>query len=98
MREQRIGYCAVSVWEIAWKHRLGKLPLPVPLADFDTALRHSGLIAHPADHELWWRMATMDWAHRDTADRMIVALAESLGRPLVTNDGVLARRYPDCVW
>lgn len=29
----------VSIWEVAIKHRLGKLPLPIPLRDWPAALK-----------------------------------------------------------
>lgn len=36
-----------------------------------------------------WRAATYEWAHRDPADRHILATAEFLGLPLVTADAAI---------
>jgi len=94
----RLGCCAVTIWEIAWKHRNGKLQLPGTTADFAAQVRGTQLVVHPADHALWWTIATMDWPHRDPADRLIVALAEKLRCPLITNDRTILDRYPDCHW
>ncbi len=41
-----------------------------------------------------WRAATYDWAHRDPADRHILATAEFLGLPLVTVDAAITPFAP----
>lgn len=41
-----------------------------------------------------WRASTYDWAHRDPADRHILATAEFLGLPLVTVDAAITPFAP----
>jgi PIN domain nuclease of toxin-antitoxin system len=50
-----VSYCSVaSLWEIAIKHRLGKLPLRQPLATLPAAIAAAGpvLLAISAPHAL----------------------------------------------
>lgn len=94
----QLGLAAVSIWEVVWKHRLGKLPLPVSASTFYEQVQHLRLRIHAADHALWWQVATLDWDHRDPADRLIVATALKLDLPLVTNDGRMQAFYARCQW
>lgn len=96
-RRDDLGCAAISVWEIAWKHRLGKLHLAVPLTTFDRELRRLPLCVHAIDHDLWWSMAHLDWPHRDPADRLIVTLARRLACPIVSNDAAIAGVH-ECLW
>ncbi|TVR46143.1 MAG: type II toxin-antitoxin system VapC family toxin [Planctomycetota bacterium] len=93
-----LGLAAVSIWEVVWKHRLGKLPLPGSPALFYEQVQQLRLRIHAADHALWWQVATLDWEHRDPADRLIVATAASKDLPLVTNDRRMQAFYHNCLW
>jgi PIN domain nuclease of toxin-antitoxin system len=50
------------------------------------------------DAETFLAAVDLEWAHRDPADRLIVALAQSKNARLVTCDRVIASFYPRCVW
>ncbi|MDQ3264998.1 MAG: hypothetical protein M3Y59_15265 [Myxococcota bacterium] len=47
----------------------------------------------------WLRRATLDWDHRDPADRVIAAAALQKGLPILTADGALhSFTALRCVW
>jgi PIN domain nuclease of toxin-antitoxin system len=85
---------AASAWEIAVKHRLGKLPLPAPPEEFVPAQRAShGIAALPVDEDAALQVAKLPDLHRDPFDRMLVAQAIVGGLVLATPDEPI-RRYP----
>jgi len=82
--------CAVSVasiWEVALKHRLGKLP--VSPRRFRDEMRAAGatVLAVTDEHVL----VTMDMpdAHRDPFDRLLLSIAEAEHLVLLTADRAL---------
>ena len=82
---------AASAWEIATKHRLGKLPAAGPLinayaAHLDT-LRAEELPIR-STHAL--RAGAFTVAHRDPFDRVLAAQSLLEGVPLLTNDSAFA--------
>ena len=78
---------AASVWEIAIKHAIGKLPLPEPPAVYVPERmrlnRVQGLAITPA-HAL--AVAALPLHHRDPFDRVLVAQARTEGMTLITAD------------
>ena len=85
---------AASAWEIAVKHRLGRLPLPAPPDEFVPAQRAAhGLEPLAIDEEAALHVAKLPDLHRDPFDRMLVAQALVCGLVLLTpDDGI--RQYP----
>ena len=81
---------AASVWEIAVKHSIGKLPLPEPPSTYiPERMRLSkveGLAITPA-HAL--TAAALPPHHRDPFDRILVAQAQVEGLVLLTADKIL---------
>jgi PIN domain nuclease of toxin-antitoxin system len=78
---------AVSAWEIAIKHELGRLPLPEPPAVFvPSRMRQSGSIALAVEHDHVLRAAQLPRLHRDPFDRLLVAQAQALGVAILTAD------------
>jgi PIN domain nuclease of toxin-antitoxin system len=90
---------AASGWEIATKHRLGKLPeateaasgLPMLLrkarfSSLDVTMAH-GLAA-----------GALPGPHRDPFDRMLIAQSRDLDVPVVTRDAVFAQYGVACIW
>jgi PIN domain nuclease of toxin-antitoxin system len=47
---------------------------------------------------MWVVAASLDWQHRDPADRVIVATATLLKCPLITSDRVIADFYTSTIW
>lgn len=83
-----------SLWEIAIKYSLGKLPLPVLPADFiarEIAARGYHVLDVRREHAE--RVSTLPFpagGHRDPFDRLLVAQALTEGIPILTGDRRLA--------
>jgi PIN domain nuclease of toxin-antitoxin system len=85
---------AVSVWEIAIKHALGRLRLPDRPERYVPAQRAARAIEPLAlDEESALQVARLPALHRDPFDRMLIAQALAGGLVLVTPDPEIAR-YP----
>ena len=90
---------AISLWEIGLKVQRNQLSLGVTFAEYVQRLQLvDGLVLAPVDVRTWLRTLVLDWAHRDPADRVIVATAELQSLPLVTSDAEMGRYYADVVW
>ena len=80
---------AVSAWEIATKNRLGKWPGVERLVeDFPALLRKSRFVPLPISVEHARLAGTLDFAHRDPFDRMLIAQARIEKATLVSADAV----------
>lgn len=85
---------AVSAWEIAVKHALGKLPLPGPPGDVVPELRQAhGIEPLPLAEEAALHLDRLPPLHRDPFDRMLVCQAIVHGLAILTPDEAI-RRYP----
>lgn len=92
--DNEVFLSAVSAWEIAIKHGLGKLPLPKPLAEFVPTQRAAhGIEPLPLDEEAALHVTKLPDLHRDPFDRMLVAQALVGGLVLLTPDDPI-RQYP----
>jgi PIN domain nuclease of toxin-antitoxin system len=82
-----ILFSAASAWEIAIKHRLGKLQLPeAPASYVPDRMRRSGTSPLPVDHAHTLRTAELPDHHRDPFDRLLVAQAQLLDLTIITAD------------
>ena len=85
---------AVSAWEIAVKHALGKLPLPDPPSRYVPKQRASrGIAPLPLDEDAALHLSLLPELHRDPFDRMLICQALAAGMLIVTPDPEIAR-YP----
>jgi PIN domain nuclease of toxin-antitoxin system len=85
---------AVSSWEIAIKHGLGRLPLPEPPERYvPDRMRTVGAHALSIDHTHALAVSTLPPLHRDPFDRLLIAQARVEDIPVLTADRALAR-YP----
>lgn len=85
---------AVSAWEVAVKHSLGRLPLPVPPEDFVSLQRKEhGIEPLVLDEDSALHVAKLPELHHDPFDRMLVAQALVHGLTLLTPDDAI-RQYP----
>jgi PIN domain nuclease of toxin-antitoxin system len=86
---------AISVWEIAVKSGIGKLPLPLPIDDwFAQALTYPGMVIEPLNPlDAIARTQLPGEFHKDPADRILIAISRRYDIPLVTCDEKILR-YP----
>lgn len=82
---------SASLYEIRYKHRIGKWPEVSTIATEDLAdrLAELGIDMRPATGAVMDLAGGLDWSHRDPFDRMIVATCLVEGLPLVSKDATL---------
>ena len=87
------GYAsAISIWELGIKVKRRKLHLGIPVSEFARRVQRSGVVEFvPVDVTVWLRSLSLEWDHRDSVDRVIVATALLKGHRLLTKDRVLHR-------
>lgn len=78
---------AASVWEIATKHRIGKLPdVAEIVADIDTVILDQGFKELPIAVAHGRAAGMLPGPHRDPFDRMLIAQAMIEEMVLVSNE------------
>lgn len=78
---------AASVWEIAIKYRIGRLPLPEPPVTYvPERMRRSGTMPLPIEPVHALRTCELPDHHSDPFDRLLIAQAHILRIPIVTAD------------
>jgi|CXWJ01.1.fsa_nt_gi PIN domain nuclease of toxin-antitoxin system len=96
---QTIIISSISIWEIALKAKRGHIDLSVSLEDYIKRLQKvKALDIRAVNLDMWVVAASLDWQHRDPADRVIVATATLLKCPLITSDRVIADFYTSTIW
>lgn len=90
-RGNELLFSAASAWEIAFKYRLGKLPLPEPPARFvPPRLARDGITLLPVEPHHALHVADLPDHHRDPFDRLLVAQAVLEQLTLITADQQLS--------
>lgn len=85
---------AVSVWEIAVKHSLGRLPLPERPLDLIPKLREAhGISTLALSEEETLYLPRIPVLHRDPFDRMLICQAVVNGLAILTPDPLITS-YP----
>ncbi len=85
---------AVSSWEIAIKHGLGRLPLPEPPERYvPDRIRAIGAAGVGIEHGHALAVASLPALHRDPFDRLLIAQGTALSATILTADAIVAR-YP----
>lgn len=88
-----------SVWEIAIKHSLGKLPLPGDIRIFlDRQIRFANLTLLPIQYLHSLRAAALTGDHKDPFDRLIAAQAVEENLPCITADAQIAALGATRIW
>jgi PIN domain nuclease of toxin-antitoxin system len=78
---------AASAWEVATKHRLGKLPDAGPLVnDFARVVARQRFIALEITIEHGQRAGALPGPHRDPFDRMLIAQAHAENLAIVSSN------------
>lgn len=100
MEEQGGLASSISIWELGIKVKRGKLEMGISVEELARRIERSGTVELvPVDTTIWLRSLALPWAHRDPADRVIVATALLAGVPLLSKDAVLhAFEGVECVW
>ena len=91
---EQVYLSSVSAWEIAIKHSLGRLDLPLP-PDRLVPLARDRLGAEelPLTESSALRVSRLPAIHADPFDRVLVAQAISMGMTILTPDEAV-RQYP----
>ncbi|MDA8065753.1 MAG: type II toxin-antitoxin system VapC family toxin [Thermaerobacter sp.] len=90
---------AASAWEIATKHRLGRLPLAGAVVPaFSRHLKTLGADELPISLEHALLAGSLRTEHRDPFDRMLAAQALIEGTPLVSNDRIFDDLSVPVLW
>lgn len=95
----RIVVSTASIWEIAIKTKLGKLPDgELVLAELPAALEAQGFTELPIVGRDAQLAGLLPLHHRDPFDRMLVAQSLRLGAPLVSNEPVFSAYGVSILW
>jgi PIN domain nuclease of toxin-antitoxin system len=89
---------AGSLWEIAIKHRSGKLKAPNLVNDFQKELDTAGFIELPISAKHAVRAALLPTNHKDPFDRVLIAQAEIENIPIVTRDPLFDDYGVNRIW
>ncbi len=92
--DNEVFLSAVSAWEIAVKHSLGRLPLPEDPAAYVPRQREKHLVRPLSlDEAAILQLSRLPPLHRDPFDRALVCQAITAGMTIMTPDREI-RRYP----
>lgn len=98
-RSNRVYASALSAWEIAIKHRLGRLTLPEPPVTWFSSRRQAMDLSPLAfDEDSAGRVGLLPGHHRDPFDRGLVAQAIGHRLTIVTPDSIVARYPAPVLW
>lgn len=98
-RDNEIFVSSASAWEIATKHRIGKLPeAEVVLQDLSGWVEKAGLSKLPIDLAHARRAGGFSYPHRDPFDRMLAAQSLLEQLPLIGKDQVLREFGVQLIW
>jgi PIN domain nuclease of toxin-antitoxin system len=90
---------AVSAWELATKNRVGKWPeVETIVRDFSSLLRRSRFAPLSVSLEHACLAGSLNGAHRDPFDRMLIAQSRQEEAALVSCDAVFGEFDVDVVW
>ena len=92
----RFYYSLVSIWEVAIKNNIGKIPIPAE--DLLEGCDEMGFVPLPLKKEHIIRLQSLsEWEHRDPFDRMLVAQAEAEKIHFLTEDKKILDYKSPCV-
>ena len=90
---------AASAWEIATKHRIGKLPgVENALSGFNELITADGFSHLAVAHTHAIKAGGFEAEHRDPFDRMLAAQAIIEGAVLVSDDAAMKLFRVKCFW
>lgn len=89
---------AASVWEMAIKVSLGRLRLPLPVADFVADKIRAGFKVMPIDWVHAAAVQMLPFHHNDPFDRLLIAQAQVEKLPLVSGDRAFLKYGIRLIW
>ena len=97
--DEGVYVSAASAWEVATKHRLGKLAGAGPLAvDFAREIRQHGFLSLDITVEHGQDAGALTGMHRDPFDRLLIAQALAERMALVSNESAFDAYGVHRVW
>jgi PIN domain nuclease of toxin-antitoxin system len=98
--ESKLFLSSISAYEITNKYRIGKLDGYGFVAEnFAEVARRLGVIELPVSAAHSHLAGSMDWAHRDPFDRILLAQATLENLVIITNDAqIKAHDWATTVW
>jgi PIN domain nuclease of toxin-antitoxin system len=97
--DHEVYLSAVSAWEIAVKHALGRLPLPeAPERLVPMERDRLGVVSLAFDEESALHLSRLPDLHRDPFDRMLVAQAIVHGLAILTPDRLVSQYPARTIW
>lgn len=97
--ENEVLVSVASVWEIAIKVSLGRLPLSEPIERFvPDQLRRNGFDILPIETSHTFEVARLEFHHRDPFDRLLIAQSLVENLPLVSADSLFDRYAVQRIW
>lgn len=97
--ENQLFLSAASSWEIAIKYAIGKLPLPMPPAEYvPSRMEISGTSALPILHAHALQVGTLPRHHGDPFDRLLIAQAQVEGLIILTSDRQFSAYEVEVFW
>ena len=95
-RQETIWTSSISLWEIGLKIKNKKLDIGMSIDTYHDRLKEiECLNIVSVDTDIWLKNLALSWAHRDLADRTIVATAKLLECSLATTDRLIQNYYKD---
>jgi PIN domain nuclease of toxin-antitoxin system len=89
----------VSLWEVAIKISLGKLPsYGLTVTRISEELKQQRFALIPVRLEDLVRIEKLPWLHRDPFDRLLIAQAQEDNIPLLTSDAQILRYPVQTIW
>ena len=97
--DNEIYVSSATAWEIATKHRIGKLPeAGDAVKNFVKLITQSSMTAHPVLIEHALMAGSFPQAHRDPFDRMLAAQSKLDELPLMTKDSAFNQFNIELIW
>lgn len=90
---------SISLWELGIKIKNKKIDIGMEIETYVSKLEQiSYLTILPVDTTLWLKNLSLDWKHKDPADRTIVATALQRKAKLITKDETIRDFYSNSIW
>ena len=94
----RICVCEPSLWEIAIKHRMSKLSLPLGLSGLYDEIQRSGYDIININRHHVEMFAALPILHTDPFDTMLIAIAKTENITIITKDDQIQKYDVRRVW